>query len=152
MIKRLIMSMMMILALGTSAMATGAAPTESTAASGSGDEADPFANLTASASTSEAGVKSTIKSFAWLFAFAPLGVAIIFGSIAFKKAKENSDREDNTKEIAMKVLFGVVLGIVLMIVIYGIIGKGLMGTVNFGDGWKIFVTDWWASVFAVTEN
>lgn len=111
---------------------------------------DSFANVASSGADSETGVKNVIKSLQWIFAFLPFGVAGIFGAVAYKKAKENSDREDNTKELAMKTTGAVILGIVFMVIVYGFIGKAMLGAATFGGGWQIFVTDWWSSVFSLT--
>ena len=108
-----------------------------------------FNNLSGSGADAETGVIATIKSLQWFFAFLPFIVAAVFGAVAYKKAKENSDREDNTKEIAMKTAGAVILGIVVMVIVYGFIGKGLLGATTFGGGWTTFVTSWWAGVFGL---
>jgi len=108
-----------------------------------------FTNLSDSGSAAETGVRSTIQSLMWFFAFLPFIIAGVFGAVAYNKAKENSDREDNTKEIAMKTTGAVVLGIVLMIIIYGFIGKGLLGAQTFGGGWTTLVTNWWATTLSI---
>jgi len=109
-----------------------------------------FTNLAGSGASSEAGVRTTIQSLMWIFAFLPFIVAGAFGAIAYKKAKENSDREDNTKELAVKTMSAVVLGIVFMIIVYGFIGKGVLGAATFGGGWDILVTQWWATTLSLT--
>ena len=108
---------------------------------------DSFANVAGSGTDSETGVKTVIQSLQWILAFLPFAVAGVFGGVAYKKAKENSDREDNTKELAMKTTGAVILGIVFMIIVYGFVGKALLGATTFGGGWSTFVTSWWAGVF-----
>ncbi|HHB52544.1 MAG TPA: hypothetical protein ENK75_05825 [Saprospiraceae bacterium] len=108
-----------------------------------------FTDLAGSGASAEQGVQATVNSLMWIFAFLPFVVSGIFGIVAFKKAKENSDREDNTKELAIKTATAVILSLVAMIIIYGFIGKGMLGAETFGGGWTQLVTQWWSDTLSV---
>ena len=107
------------------------------------DTATAFGDLAASGTNAETGTKATIESNKWYFAFIPFGVSAVTAWIAYKKAKENSDREDNTKELWMNTIFGLLLGLVGMVIVYGTFGSVVLGTDNFGDLWANLVSTWW---------
>jgi heme/copper-type cytochrome/quinol oxidase subunit 2 len=107
--------------------------------------ADNFSAMEESASKSKGATQGTIKSWLWVFALIPIGVAS-YMTWKMKEYIENKEEQGQyepkwTKNT--KLIGAFAGGLFIMYIVYGIIGIVIFGQASLGDGWdKLFVPFW----------
>lgn len=107
-------------------------------------QAEEFAQITEALRAAKEVVQSVIANSIWLLAFFPI---VIGGVLAFL-VKEHLENKESTSQYEPRVMkFGKIIGafvagVIFVFILYGFIGKGLMGY-DFGQSWDLFVTKFW---------